>query len=239
MIKTDPLTTLLTKYISNPERRPQRDLTGEWTRTDFHTLVVSAPPLLALRFQKTGKRTNYLWVSSSEQMTNSWRALARMARDRIVQADPEDLTLVLNARTHPSSASLPTLTSPQLWSLRLCSLARLRLFNQVSAEVTNLFGALASIVPPTARTHVLEHVLPFELDVIQARVKYWAADAHGYTDALGILLRRCRRRARAARLDADRQMWVERGARVGLIAASQFIETKVCSPPLLPSLHKH
>lgn len=181
MIKTDPLTTLLTKYISNPERRPQRDLTGEWNRTDFHTLV----------------------------MTNSWRALARMARDRIVQADPEDLTVVLN-----------------LWSLRLSSLARLRLFNQVSAEVTNLFGALASIVPPTARTHVLEQLLPFELDVIHARVKYWAGDANGYTDALGVLLRRCRRRARAARLDADRQMWVERGARVGLIAASQFIETK-------------
>ncbi|KAI0272512.1 hypothetical protein BC834DRAFT_921940 [Gloeopeniophorella convolvens] len=106
-------------------------------------------------------------------MTNSWRALARMARDRIVQADPEDLPLVLN-----------------LWSLRLSSLARLRLFNQVSAEATNLFGALASITPPAARTQVLENVLPFELDVIHAR------------------------------------MWTERGARVGLIAASQFIEAK-------------
>ncbi|KAH9169928.1 hypothetical protein EDB89DRAFT_1382929 [Lactarius sanguifluus] len=143
------------------------------------------------------------------QMTNSWRALAQMARDRIVQADPEDIPLVLN-----------------LWSLRLSSLARLRLFNQASAEVTNLFGALASITPPAARTHLLEHVLPFELDVIHARVKYWAADASGYTDALGALLRRCRRRARASRLDVDRQMWVERGARVALIAASQFIETK-------------
>jgi hypothetical protein len=36
------------------------------------------------------------------QMTNSWRALARMARDRIVQADPEDLSLVLNACIMPS-----------------------------------------------------------------------------------------------------------------------------------------
>ncbi|KAF8498609.1 hypothetical protein F5888DRAFT_1690439 [Russula emetica] len=179
---TDPLTTLLTKYISNPERRPQRDLTGEWTKTDFHTLI----------------------------MTNSWRALARMARDRIVQADPEDLTLVLN-----------------LWSLRLSSLARLRLFNQASAEATNLSNALGSISPPSARTHVLEQILPFELDVIYARVKYWAGDAQGYTDALGSLLRRCRRRARIARLDADRQMWIERAARVGLIAASQFIEIKV------------
>ncbi|KAI0305862.1 hypothetical protein B0F90DRAFT_1873301 [Multifurca ochricompacta] len=130
-----------------------------------------------------------------------------MARDRIVQADPEDLSL--------------------LWSLRLSSLARLRLFNQVSAEVNNLFGVLTSITPPTTRTHVLENLLPFELDVIQARVKYWAGDHYGYADALGALLRRCKRRARSARItDADRQMWIERGARVGLIAASQFIETK-------------
>jgi len=142
-------------------------------------------------------------------MTNSWRALARMARDRIVQADPEDLSLVLN-----------------LWSLRLSSLARLRLFNQASAEATNLSSALSSISPPSARTHVLEHVLPFELDVIYARVKYWAGDSQGYTDALGTLIRRCRRRARIARLDADRQMWIERAARVALIAASQFIEIK-------------
>ena len=78
-----------------------------------------------------------------------------------------------------------------------------------------------SNIPPRA------HVLPLELDVIHARVKYWAGDAHGYTDALGALLRRCRRRAQSARLDADRQMWIERGARVGLIATSHFIEIKV------------
>jgi hypothetical protein len=83
------------------------------------------------------------------------------------------------------------------------------------------------IAPPSARAHVLEHVLPFELDVIHARVRYWAGDAHGYADALGALLRRCRRRARGARVDADRHMWIERGARVGLIAASHFIEIKV------------
>ena len=95
-----------------------------------------------------------------------------------------------------------------------------------------MFSALASLDPPSARAHVLEHVLPFELDVIHARVKYWAGDSHGYADALGVLLRRCRRRARSARLDADRQMWIERGARVGLIAASHFIEIKVNNPLL-------
>jgi len=40
--QTDPLTTLLNKYIYPPERRPPRDLTGEWQRADFHTLVVSS-----------------------------------------------------------------------------------------------------------------------------------------------------------------------------------------------------
>jgi hypothetical protein len=128
----------------------------------------------------------------------------------------------------PSALTYISLSQPQqLWSLRLSSLARLRLFNQASAEATNLSNALASIQPPSARAHVLEHVLPFELDVINARVKYWAGDAQGYTDTLGALLRRCRRRARITRLDADRQMWIERAARVGLIAASQFIEIKV------------
>jgi trafficking protein particle complex subunit 12 len=167
-----------------------------------------------------------------------------MARDRIVQANPEDLSLVLNASISPSisgatSTSLTTthpvpfrFPSLQLWSLRLSSLARLRLFNQVSAEATNLYGAFGTIDPPSTRAHVLEHVLPFELDVIHARVRYWAGDAHGYADALGALLRRCRRRARGARIDSDRQMWIERGARVGLITASHFIEIKVCSPPL-------
>ena len=31
-------------------------------------------------------------------MTNSWRALATMARDRIVSTDPEDITLILGVR---------------------------------------------------------------------------------------------------------------------------------------------
>ena len=234
----DPLTTLLTKYISNPERRPQRDLTGEWTKTDFHTLVVSRSRIECPTRKTTRDHPRLFFFS--RQMTNSWRALAQMARDRIVQANPEDVTLVLNARTTvPSPPLTPShlqpFSSQQLWSLRLSSLARLRLFNQASAEATNVFNALAALDPPSARAHVLEHVLPFELDVIHARVKYWAADAHGYADALGALLRRCRRRARSARLDADRQMWIERGARVGLIAASHFIEIKV-NPLSLRSL---
>ncbi|KAK7025241.1 trafficking protein particle complex subunit 12 [Favolaschia claudopus] len=179
---TDPLTNLLNKYIHPPEKRPERDLTGEWQRSDFHSLV----------------------------MSNSWRALARMARDRIVTSDPEDLALVLG-----------------LWYLRLSSLSRLRLFNQTTAEITNLFSVLNSVEPVSSRTWIFERILPFELEVMHARLKYWAGDHMGYVDALYALLRKCKLRSRRARGEATAvAMWKERGARVCLIIASQFMEMK-------------
>ncbi|KAJ7446747.1 hypothetical protein FB451DRAFT_1291373 [Mycena latifolia] len=179
---TDPLTTLLNKYIHPPDKRPVRDLNGEWQRTDFHTLV----------------------------MSNSWRALARMARDRIVTSDPEDLTLILG-----------------LWYLRLSSLARLRLFNQTTAECTNLFSLLNAIEPPAARAWLFERVLPFELEVMHARLKYWTGDHMAYLDALHALLRKCKSRARRAKGEPTAvAMWKERGARVCLILASQLMEMK-------------
>ncbi|KAF9466097.1 hypothetical protein BDZ94DRAFT_1295975, partial [Collybia nuda] len=179
---TDPLTTLLTKYIYPPEKRPVRDVTGDWQHSDFHTLV----------------------------MSNSWRALARMARDRIVTSDPEDLSLVLG-----------------LWYLRLSCLARLRLFNQTSAECTNLFAVLNAIEPPAAKAWVFDRILPFELEVMQARLKYWAGDHMGYLDSLSMLLQRCKSGARAAKGDAATvSMWKERGARICLITASQLMEMK-------------
>lgn len=144
-------------------------------------------------------------------MSNSWRALARMARDRIVTSDPEDLTLILG-----------------LWYLRLSSLARLRLFNQTTAECTNLFSLLNAIEPTSTRTWLFERILPFELEVMYARLKYWAGDHMAYIDALYALLRKCKVRSRRARGESTAvAMWKERGARICLIIASQFMEMKV------------
>ncbi|KAF6761614.1 hypothetical protein DFP72DRAFT_879134 [Ephemerocybe angulata] len=151
---TDPLTVLLNKYIYPPEIRPVRDVSGEWQNSDFHTLV----------------------------MTNSWRALARMARDRI-------------------------------------------------AECTNLFSVLTKVEPPEAREYLFERILPFELEVMQTRLKYWAGDHMGYLDALAALLRKCKVNAKGSRGKPDdsgvvMSMWKERGARVTLIIASQMVEMK-------------
>ncbi|KAF9006134.1 hypothetical protein BDQ17DRAFT_1352805 [Cyathus striatus] len=143
-------------------------------------------------------------------MTNSWRALARMARDRLVTTDPADLNTILG-----------------LWHLRLSCLARLRLFNQTSAECTNLFVVLNAIEPAEARNWVFERVLPFELEVMNARLKYWAGDHMGYLDALSALLRKCRTKSKQAKGDEEVvSMWKERGARISLIIASQMVEMK-------------
>ncbi|EAU90505.2 hypothetical protein CC1G_00889 [Coprinopsis cinerea okayama7 len=179
---TDPLTTLLNKYIYPPEKRPSRDITGDWHHSDFHTLV----------------------------MTNSWRALARMARDRIIEADPGDVNLILG-----------------LWHLRLSCLARLRFFNQTAAECTNLFAQLNAVEPLEAREYLFENVLPFELEVMHTRLKYWSGDHMGYLDALSALLNKCKMKSRLALGDeTTSSMWKERGARIVLIMASQLVEMK-------------
>ena len=106
----------------------------------------------------------------------------------------------------------------------------MRLFNQTAAECQNLFAVLHALEPPAARAYVRERVLPFELDVLHAKLKYWAGDHMAYLDALAALLARCKRKARAASARKDgptEAMWTERGARVCLIIASQLIEMKV------------
>ena len=130
------------------------------------------------------------------------------------------------------------LNTAQLWYLRLSSLARMRLFNQTTAECTNLFNVLNAIEPPETRAFLFDRVLPFELEVLYAKLKYWAGDHMGYLDALAALLRRCKTKARAAARPRGSSklgdpsaaaMWTERGARVCLIIASQLIEMKVRS----------
>lgn len=97
---------------------------------------------------------------------------------------------------------------------------------------------LNAIEPPATREWVFERILPFELEVLQAKTKYWAGDHMGYLDALVALLRRSKTRARQASARRDtttHAMWKERGARLCLIVASQLIEMKV-RPPFLASI---
>lgn len=40
LLQSDPLTVLLAKYIPDPDRRPRRDVSGEYSQSDFPTLMV-------------------------------------------------------------------------------------------------------------------------------------------------------------------------------------------------------
>ncbi|KAL4065832.1 hypothetical protein J3A83DRAFT_4098750 [Scleroderma citrinum] len=144
-------------------------------------------------------------------MSNSWRALAKMARDLIVASDPEDLSRILD-----------------LWSLRLSALARLRLTNQASAECDNLFAVLNAVAVHPAHAPDMLSAYPFELSVLRARVRYWAGDVKGYIDMLAGLLVGCKANARmeGKRGKANLSMWLERAARVCLMIASQLVEMK-------------
>jgi len=135
-----------------------------------------------------------------------------MARDRIINSPATDLDHIL-----------------ELWYLRLSSLARLRFFNQTSAECTGLFNVLNNVEPPAARIHLFENVLPFELEIMNARVRYWAGDHLGYLDALMPLLQKCKVHARRCTKegnDGAAKMWIERGTRTSLVIASQLVEMK-------------
>jgi trafficking protein particle complex subunit 12 len=68
---------------------------------------------------------------------------------------------------------------------------------------------------------------------MQARLKYWAGDHMGYLDALNLLLKKCRSKARSASDEVNVGMWKERGARLCLIIASQMMEMKVVCIHLL------
>jgi len=97
---------------------------------------------------------------------------------------------------------------------------------------------LNSIDPPEARSWLFERLLPFELEVMQARVKYWAGDHMGYLDALNVLLTECRTKARLARPDPTTiSMWKERAARLCLIIASHLVEMKVVFLTFISPLH--
>jgi trafficking protein particle complex subunit 12 len=114
-----------------------------------------------------------------------------------------------------------------MWYLRLSCLARMRLFNQASAECSNLFALLDAVEPQEIQRQIYERILPFELEVFRTRLPLWTNDPLGYLDELHALLSKCKQNVREAKDPALIDTWEERCARVTLIIASQLIDMKV------------
>lgn len=103
----------------------------------------------------------------------------------------------------------------------------MRLFNQTTAECSNLWSVLESIQPESARMHLFNRILPYEIQIIHARAKYWSGDHYGYLDELTTLLRLCKRKARKSISLEEKDLWKERAARTGMVMASQLLEMQV------------
>ena len=41
-LQADPLTVLLAKYVPDPDRRPRRDVSGDYSQSDFQILMVGS-----------------------------------------------------------------------------------------------------------------------------------------------------------------------------------------------------
>ena len=126
-----------------------------------------------------------------------------------------------------------------------------------------MYSVLSSIEPLSSRNYVFDRIVPFELEVLHARLKYWAGDFVGYLDTMYGMVKKCKLMAKVALEEGERErekqmgrerrggvstgiggrsvrgprgdggvalaaMWKERGSRMALIIASQFIEMKVC-----------
>jgi len=102
----------------------------------------------------------------------------------------------------------------------------MRLYNQASAECSNLFALLETVDAPELRHQVFDHLLPFELEVFRTRLFLWANDPLSYLDGLHALLAQCKRNVRDALESALVDTWAERCARITLIIASQLIDMK-------------
>jgi len=180
----DPLNPLLGKLVPS-EFRPNRDVTGEWAGRGDHELI----------------------------MSNSWRALARKAEEKIRGLSDQDSITILN-----------------LWYLRLTSLSRMRLYNQAAVECANLWAALESQSSDNSalREYIFGALVPFELLVFRAWTTHHAKDAYEYLDQLAALRKTCVNRAlgaaKAKLPTGDAELWKERGSRIGLLIASQLLE---------------
>ena len=115
----------------------------------------------------------------------------------------------------------------QLWCIRLSSLARMRLFNQASAESANLWTVLGDIHTTGDRQDAINNSIPFELLLLRARAKVWANDSYGYLDELATLLRICKARAKQPAMLGNQDVWKDHACRISLLIAGQLLDFQV------------
>ncbi|KAI7848126.1 hypothetical protein BDC45DRAFT_450779 [Circinella umbellata] len=140
-------------------------------------------------------------------MNNMWRAVARYARQQLVQSNPNDLEQIL-----------------QLWYIRLLALTKLGLYQLASAELDKL-GDLNrpefTFEFYNNNNNIKEgSMVPFELHVLSARLPAWLKYPLITLERLTMLAVYCKKMYGKNELE----LWKQREAQVYLVMTTQMME---------------
>jgi len=186
---TDALSDLIEKHVP-PEKRPRRD----------------SIELADVEKMKTS--------DALQDLVNrkSWRAVARFARNRIVQTNPSHLAEIL-----------------QLWYVRLQALVNLRLYQLALAELDKL-GDL------NRQEYTYEYhqglfpgmsgmMIPFELRVLWANLPGWMKHQNTSIERITLLALECQK-IQQGNAKEDMTVWKKREVSLYIMLANFLLEIK-------------
>ncbi|KAI9490515.1 hypothetical protein BDB00DRAFT_768736 [Zychaea mexicana] len=152
-------------------------------------------------------------------MNNMWRAVARYARQQLVQSNPTDLEQIL-----------------ELWYLRLLALTKLGLYQLASAELDKLgdlsraeltFEFHNAIPKQQQDSSSSGSMVPFELRILAARLPAWLKYPLVALERLTMLAVHCKKVVvNSISMMHAKEMgpWRQREAQVYLVMATQMME---------------
>lgn len=183
---SDALSDLLEKHLP-PEKRPRRE----------------SVELADVEKMKTKEALQKLMNKKS------WRSVARLARNRIVQTNPAHLSEIL-----------------QLWNVRLGALVKLRLYQLASAELDKLgdltrqeftFEYHQGLFPGQSGS-----MIPFELRILWANLPGWMKHPHTSIERLTLLAMECKKH----QVDDEKDVWRNREVSLYIMLVNFLLEIK-------------
>lgn len=201
---TDPLSILLQKHIP-PHLRPVRDLSGTW-----HTSTTLDP------FSEEKQDVVNEETVGQATLTDSWRKIASLARNQISNSAKQEVGLGLRLEE-----------VLEWWSIRLYSLARLKLYSLFRSEFDALWEILVA-EDLLERSGEGEKV-PFTLRVLKATEPKYRGDLRGSIEQYTLLIQECKRKLKDAKNNENKEegrIWRERGERIGLMLGFTLAEGK-------------
>lgn len=241
---TDPLATLLQKHLP-PHIRPLRDLSGTWhasttTNAAAGSSFASSGNEIPDPFLSSDPSAEVITPETVRQAaaSNAWRKIASLARAKIEdygntqreQLYRQKQIQLVDVAESQQAETMGVEEVLDWWTVRLYSLARLKLFSMLATELNGVWHVLASTRLDQGQRLVDTDVVPFTMKVVKATEPKYRGDVRGTVEAYTRLIRLCKDRMRQARSEqggkAQLVMWKRRAERIGLMLSFTLAEAK-------------